>query len=584
MNSSYVASASHLCKTFSGSAAKMPVQALSDITLSIPAKQITAFIGPDGAGKTTFIRLLCGLMKPTSGTLSVLDRDITAEPQAVQDRLSYMPQRFGLYEDLSVQENLDLYADLHGVPKNIRQKRFAKLLDMTALSPFADRLAGKLSGGMKQKLGLACTLIRTPHLLLLDEPTAGVDPLSRRELWQILQQLVAEEHISVIISTAYMEEAARCQHVFILHQGRILASGTPDELLAYARGKCFSVMPPPGMTARIVQAALLQDKTHIWDAVPEGGRVRFIVRSSQSLSQTALWHDFPDSSLQPEEARLEDSVMMLLQQTNPPDAGQSLFLPASSCRPDNAPIDIEVRDLVRKFGSFTAVDKTSFTVRRGEIFGLLGPNGAGKSTTFRMLCGLLPASAGYISVAGVDLRHSRAQARANIGYVAQKFSLYTALSVQENLEFFGKAYGLNNARLRERIAAVVKQFGLTSCLHKSAGELPGGYKQRLSMAAALLHEPHILFLDEPTSGIDPLARRLFWQQITALAASGTTIVITTHFMEEAEYCDRIMIQDQGRMIALGTPEAIRRRGRSQTMNDAFIHIVEDMRRKEEMSL
>jgi ABC-2 type transport system ATP-binding protein len=244
-------------------------------------------------------------------------------------------------------------------------------------------------------------------------------------------------------------------------------------------------------------------------------------------------------------------------------------------------IEIEVRDLVRKFGNFTAVDNTSFQVRRGEIFGLLGPNGAGKSTTFRMLCGLLPATSGFLSVAGVNLRTARAQARANVGYVAQKFSLYGTLSVKENLEFFGGAYGLTRQQIRTRMAELLQQFGLTDQVLQPAGTLPGGYKQRLSMAAALMHRPRILFLDEPTSGIDPLARRTFWRQITALAATGTTIIITTHFMEEAEYCDRIMIQDQGRMLAIGTPAEIRRSGSSRTMNEAFIAIVEQARADKE---
>ena len=245
---------------------------------------------------------------------------------------------------------------------------------------------------------------------------------------------------------------------------------------------------------------------------------------------------------------------------------------------------IEVHDLVRRFGDFTAVDHTSFNVYKGEIFGLLGPNGAGKSTTFRMLCGLLPASSGTASVAGVNLRTARAQARAHIGYVAQKFSLYGTLSVKENLFFFGGAYGLPFRQIQERIEAVTRQFGLEAVADADADTLPGGYKQRLSMAAALLHNPPILFLDEPTSGIDPLARRTFWRQITALASEGTTVIITTHFMEEAEYCDRMMIQDQGRMIAIGTPDEIRHQGGdSPTMNEAFIHIVEAGRRRQETS-
>lgn len=576
-----VVSASHLCKTFSSALANQPVHALSDLTLSIYDGQMTALIGPDGAGKTTLIRLFCGLMAPTSGSLSVLGLDTATHAQDIQAAISYMPQRFGLYENLSVQENLDLYADLHGIPQDIRKKRFDELLDMTALAPFTSRLVGNLSGGMKQKLGLVCTLVRTPQLLLLDEPTAGVDPLSRRELWHILQHLVTEEHISVIVSTSYMEEAARCQQIFLLHQGRILTSGAPKDLLSCACHRCFSVKPPAAVPARLLQSLLLKDKDKVWDAVPEGGRVWFCVRSTQSLPNLTIFQQFPNLTVAPERERLEDSVMIQLRQADEATGTESVPMPSTTIGLDkNAPIDIEVRSLCRRFGHFTAVADTSFSVHRGEIFGLLGPNGAGKSTTFRMLCGLLPASSGYLSVAGVDLRHSRSQARAKIGYVAQKFSLYATLSVQENLEFFGRAYGLRGKKLHDRISAVVDQLGLHQCVHQTAGDLPNGYKQRLSMAAALLHEPRILFLDEPTSGIDPLARRTFWQQITALAASGTTVIITTHFMEEAEYCDHILIQDQGRMIAFGTPEEIRRRGYGHSMNDAFIHIVEEMRRNE----
>ncbi|MCH4179475.1 MAG: ATP-binding cassette domain-containing protein [Megasphaera sp.] len=572
----------NLCKTFHDVVTGSPVEALHQINMEIEPGQLTALIGPDGAGKTTFLRLLCGLMSPTAGTLSVLGMDVTRHPQAIQDQLSYMPQKFGLYEDLSVQENLRLYADLHGVPAAMRQARFDRLLRITGLSSFTNRPAGKLSGGMKQKLGLACTLVRSPKLLLLDEPTVGVDPLSRRELWAILQELTAEEHISVFVSTAYMDEAALCQQVYILHQGHLLDKGSPAELLHASDGCTFMLRPPAGVPARILQAALLDDAEHVVDAVPASGEVRFSVTSPTVLSGLNAYRYFDTLHPRPIPAVLEDSFMKLLRAVShePRDThGFELDYGAGTAISDK--IEIEVRDLVRKFGNFTAVDNTSFQVRRGEIFGLLGPNGAGKSTTFRMLCGLLPATSGFLSVAGVNLRTARAQARANVGYVAQKFSLYGTLSVKENLEFFGGAYGLTRQQIRTRMAELLQQFGLTDQVLQPAGTLPGGYKQRLSMAAALMHRPRILFLDEPTSGIDPLARRTFWRQITALAATGTTIIITTHFMEEAEYCDRIMIQDQGRMLAIGTPAEIRRSGSSRTMNEAFIAIVEQARADKE---
>lgn len=559
------------------------IVALSQFSLTAEAGKLTALIGPDGAGKTTFLRMVCGLLFPTEGSLRVLGIDVAKEPRLVQEWLGYMPQKFGLYEDLTCQENLDLYADLHGIPQEERQDRFARLLAMTGLTPFTGRLAGKLSGGMKQKLGLACTLVRSPQLLLLDEPTVGVDPLSRRELWAILKQLAAEENISVLVSTAYMDEAELCSQVFIVNEGRLLSQGAPEELRQIAAGRCFVMTPPPDVAPRILQAALLDDTDHVMDAVPESGKVRFSLRHAEEVAQLKAYSHFPDLTAEPVSPRLEDSFMILLknaeEETERARQEMDAFALDYTRKTEiSEAVEIEVKDLVRKFGDFTAVDNTSFQVHTGEIFGLLGPNGAGKSTTFKMLCGLLPATSGQLSVAGMNLRTARAQARGNIGYVAQKFSLYGDLSVQENLEFFGGVYGLGWKKLTERMEAVIAQFSLQDHLSMAAGDLPGGYKQRLSMAVGLIHQPRILFLDEPTSGIDPLARRVFWRQITALAAAGTTIIITTHFMEEAEYCDRIMIQDQGRMLILGTPQSVRQQGGgSETMNEAFIAIVEQNR-------
>ncbi|WP_317205840.1 ATP-binding cassette domain-containing protein [Janthinobacterium sp.] len=553
-----------LCKSFAAPGGKGKLAALDGVTLEIAAGTLTALVGPDGAGKTTLLRLAAGLMTADAGSLAVLGLDAATQAQAIQNRISYMPQRFGLYEDLSVRENLDLYADLHGVPAAARRERYARLLHMTDLARFTTRPAGQLSGGMKQKLGLACALVRSPELLLLDEPSVGVDPLSRRELWQIIQQLVGEEGLSVIVSTAYMDEAQRCERVLVLRAGRLLAQGSPAQLRAGAAGLVYLATPAGGEPARTLQARLLDDPETI-DAVPQGGRVRLIRRAAPSAALLA------GATVEPAEAGLEDGFMTLLRATD----GAPPAVAAPPAAPANGEVVIEVRELVRRFGAFTAVDSTSFAVRRGEIFGLLGPNGAGKTTTFRMLCGLLPASSGYLRVAGVDLRHARAEARRKIGYVAQKFALYGTLSVLENLQFFGGAYGLYGKALAARVSAVLREFALEGREHTPSGHLPGGFKQRLAMAAALLHEPEILFLDEPTSGADPLARRAFWRRITALAAAGTTVIITTHFMEEAEYCDRIVIQDAGRVLALGTPREVRRQGGDVAdMDAAFIAIVE----------
>ncbi|WP_207816356.1 ATP-binding cassette domain-containing protein [Pseudomonas sp. 50_B] len=556
--------------------------ALEQVSLEVPSGKLSALVGPDGAGKTTLLRMIAGLLKADEGLLKVLGLDVAADPQQVQDLISYMPQKFGLYEDLTIQENLELYADLHGVRAQQREERFSRLLQMMDLTRFRDRLAGQLSGGMKQKLGLACTLVRSPQLLLLDEPTVGVDPLSRRELWSIIEQLIEQENLTVLISTAYMDEAQRCAQVFVLYQGRLIAQGPPAQLCHLAQGLCYGVGPEAGTPARLLQARLLDDNEHIIDAVPEGGMVRFI-RSAQVPLQ-AIPSLAGQASPQALEARLEDGFMVLLRQQvgSVASLDEPAQVPASDGQGDVASgraVVIEVRDLVRKFGDFTAVASTSFEVLKGEIFGLLGPNGAGKTTTFRMLCGLLPASSGHLEVAGVNLRTARAAARRKIGYVSQKFALYANLSALENLRFFGGAYGLHGAKLKARVALMLEQFDLDEHKHLRSGELPGGYKQRLAMAVALLHEPQILFLDEPTSGIDPLARRAFWRRITALAQSGTTIVITTHFMEEAEYCDRIVIQDAGRLLALGTPEQVRHQGSESLadMNSAFIAVVERAR-------
>lgn len=550
------------------------VCALDDISVEMPRGTLTALVGPDGAGKTTLIRMAAGLLQADRGELRVLGIDVAAAPQQVQNRIGYMPQRFGLYEDLSVQENLDLYADLHGVTAAERERRHPQLMQMTALQPFVRRLAGQLSGGMRQKLGLACTLVCSPELLLLDEPTVGVDPLSRRELWAIIEQLVRQEGLTVFLSTAYLHEAERCAQVIVLHDGRVLAQGAPDRVSALAAGRSFLAAVPSGRNARVFQSQLL-DTPGIVDAVPQGGHVRF-VRGAAAAEQAVLG-DVAVTATQP---RLEDGFMMLLRQQS---SSTRATPPISLGRPlqqHGGETVVKVRDLLRQFGRFTAVDHVSFEVRRGEIFGLLGPNGAGKTTTFRMLCGLLPASGGTLEVAGKDLRFARAAGRQRIGYVAQKFSLYGQLSVGENLEFFASAYGLRGTIRGERIAWAMEQFDLRALAKLPSGQLPGGYKQRLAMAAALLHQPDLLFLDEPTSGADPLARRDFWQRITALAAQGVTVIVTTHFMEEAEYCDRVVILDSGRLLAQGTPEEVRRQaasGHELSMEEAFIGIVEKMR-------
>jgi ABC-2 type transport system ATP-binding protein len=566
---------SDLRKVFRAPGKGGEVRALDGVSIEVRAGELTALVGPDGAGKTTLIRLMAGLLTADGGSLRVLDIDPAVEPQQIQDRIGYMPQKFGLYEDLSVQENLDLYADLHGVSAEERVRRYPQLMQMTNLGRFTARLAGRLSGGMKQKLGLACTLVRSPELLLLDEPTVGVDPLSRRELWAIVEQLVHEQGLTVLMSTSYLDEAERAARVVVLHRGKALAQSEPAAVTRVAARHSVVLDPGPGNSARSLQAKLLDDPQVI-DAVPDGGLVRLVCASESKPGEVVA--GLEATGVEP---RFEDGFMMLLRGMATHEAGADIRLQRPLAATDESAV-VEVRDLLKRFGDFTAVDHVSFDVRRGEIFGLLGPNGAGKTTTFRMLCGLLPPSGGVLKVAGVDVRRAGAAARTRLGYVAQKFSLYGALTVRENLEFFASAYGLRGAQRRERIDWAMRQFDLEHHENAPSGELPGGFKQRLAMGAALLHEPDILFLDEPTSGADPLARRAFWRRITALAEQGVTVIVTTHFMQEAEYCDHIAIMDSGRVLARGSPAEIRQlarasEGRQASMEDAFIAVVEAAR-------
>jgi len=553
------------------------VQALRDVSLQARCGQVTGLVGADGAGKTTLIRTAAGLIVPTAGSVTVLGLDSVVHTIEIQSRVGYMPQKFGLYQDLTVAENMDLYADLQGVPRSERKDRYRRLLKMTGLGPYTRRMAGALSGGMKQKLGLACSLIKSPQMLLLDEPTVGVDPVSRRELWKIVYELVERDGIGVLLSTAYLEEAERCDHVVVLHEGEKLAQGTPKEFKEQVGKRVVLVDPAPGIKPRRIHTHLV-GREHIVDATIRSGRVRVV---TDALGTEAVADALPEQwpvTIKSTPSTFEDAFMTLIPHRESRFQINTVEEPSGKAVRKEEVV-VRTRELQKSFGDFEAVKRLTFEVRRGEIFGLLGPNGAGKSTTFRMLCGLLEVSAGQISVAGHNLRHSRSRARSRLGYMAQQFSLYGQLSVQENLRFFGKAYGFGGNRLRLRMEWAFSEFGLEKWRDKAAGQLPGGYKQRLAMAAALLHQPDILFLDEPTSGVDPLARREFWLRINGFAEQGVTVVVTTHFMEESEYCDRILIMSQGENLAMGTPSEIRALARSEenpepTIEDAFIALTE----------
>jgi ABC-type multidrug transport system ATPase subunit len=550
--------------------------AIDRLSARVGRGQVTGIVGPDGAGKTTLLRLFAGLLLPNCGRVNVCGADTRTDLEAVRQHVSYMPQRFGLYEDLTVQENLDLYADLRNVVSLERRRTYARLLEFTGLAPFTGRLAGALSGGMKQKLGLACALIRAPRVLLLDEPSVGVDPISRRELWKMVYELV-DQGIGVVWSTSYLDEAERCAFVYLLHEGKALYEGPPRELTARVDGRSFLVAGAGQAGRQLLARALARPE--ILDGVIQGSAVRLVTRTgARPPTPSDLGTDHAE--IKPTPPRFEDAFVDLLG-GRAQDSSSLTGAPAQTAG-GPAPV-VEVKGLTKKFGEFTAADQITFHIGRGEIFGLLGPNGAGKSTTFKMMCGLLRPTAGVARVAGLDLYQAGGAARARVGYMAQKFSLYGDLSVRQNLDFFAGVYGLAHARRREQVERVIAAFRLRPYRDSNAGELPLGFKQRLALACAIMHEPAVLFLDEPTSGVDPLTRREFWSHINGMVERGVTVMVTTHFLDEAEYCDRIALVYRGHIIAEGSPDALKERVRAAarpepTLEDAFIELVEEFDR------
>ena len=536
------------------------------------------------------MRLTAGLLRPTEGRIEAGGFDSAQQSAQLHEILGYMPQRFGLYEDLTVMENLKLYADLRGVTGKAREDAFERLLQFTDLKRFTTRAAGRLSGGMKQKLGLACALIKKPRLLLLDEPSVGVDPISRRELWRMVRELVDDE-MAVVWSTAYLDEAEQCDEVILINEGDLLFSGSPHELTDRVKGRVLLVEGlPPEARRRVLTQALAHES--VMDGVVQGSMLRLVKRNGADTPapvQLGIPDDesivnAPAIRIKPTQTRFEDAFIDIL---GGGPGGHSLL--AERMPPvadDGAPV-VVAEGLTKRFGTFTAVIDNSFKIHRGEIFGLLGPNGAGKSTTFKMMCGLLEPTEGHGEVAGVDLRKSASKARARLGYMAQKFSLYGDLSVAQNLQFFSGIYGLAGRERRLAIDMVIEVFSLTPYLKATAKDLPLGYKQRLSLACAVMHRPDVLFLDEPTSGVDPITRREFWTHINGLVEKGVTVLVTTHFMDEAEYCDRIGLIYRGRKIAEGPPDTLKEQTRSAenpdpTLEDAFIELVRqsDLERSE----
>ncbi|MBS0234049.1 MAG: ribosome-associated ATPase/putative transporter RbbA [Proteobacteria bacterium] len=489
------------------------VLALDHVSLHIPKSCIVGLIGPDGVGKSSLLSLVSGARKIQAGSVIVLDADMTraAEREAICPRIAYMPQGLGknLYPDLSVRENIEFFARLFGQARAEREERIADLLHSTGLTPFGDRPAKKLSGGMRQKLGLCCALIHDPDLLILDEPTTGVDPLSRRQFWQLIGRMRARQaEMSVIVATAYMEEAEQFDWLVAMDGGKILASGAPLELKAKT-------------ASNTIEKAFIS-----------------LLPASQKVGHREL-------KIPP---RRDDG---------------------------NEPV-IVARGLTRRFGDFTAVDHVSFNIGRGEIFGFLGSNGCGKTTTMKMLTGLLPSTEGSATLLGRPIDAEDMNSRKRVGYMSQSFSLYTELTVRQNLELHARLFHLPRDEMEQRIRYLLWRFGLTHYVDKLAEDLPLGIRQRLSLAVAVVHEPEVLILDEPTSGVDPIARDNFWELLIDLSRkNGVTIFVSTHFMNEAARCDRVALMNAGRVLAMDTPANLVKARGAATLEQAFIEYLEE---------
>ncbi len=549
-----------LCKVYT--TRRGPVEAVRELTLEVYPGEIFGLVGPDGAGKTTTIQMLCGLLTPTSGEVTVMGVDVVRNPEALGGKVGYMSEGFTLYGTLSVEENLDFFAELYQVPPDVARARKERLLHFARLEEARRRRAEHLSGGMKKKLALACTLVHQPRLLFLDEPTTGVDPVSRQEFWKLLYEFLAEG-ITIFVTTPYMDEAERCHRVALMRQGRIVALETPEALKSMIPGVAVDLIARPQVRA----VASLRRTPGVAQVQVFGERLHLLLRDGDRLAGE-LPRRLGQEGITVEEVQvttpsLEDVFIAAIEELRVAEKRQRPPIPlpqheAGEPLPrDGNAVAVRAEGLTKHFGRVLAVDNMSFTVRRGEIFGFLGPNGSGKTTTIRMLCGLLPPSAGRATVAGHDVVRERARMKAHIGYMSQKFSLYNDLTVGENIRLYGDLYDLPRDRFEARRRWVLEMAGLEGKEHLLTGELSGGWKQRLALGCAILHEPEVLFLDEPTSGVDPISRRDFWDLIFTLAAQGVTVFVTTHYMDEAEHCHRLGLIYRGRLIALGSPAQLR---------------------------
>lgn len=533
--------------------------AVADVYVAVERGEVFGVIGPNGAGKTTLIQLLTGLLDCTAGRAMVLGFDAARATEAIRERIGYISQEFTLYGTLTVEENLDFFADLHRVPSDLRARRKEELLRWSRLQPFRQRRAVNLSGGMQKKLHLCCALIHRPEILFLDEPTTGVDPVSRRELWEILYDLVAEG-LTLFVATPYMDEADRCHRVALMDQGRILRCASPAALREDLKETVLELRADPLNLAMETmrqgslpgRSYLMGDRLHILS--PEGEETPVRIRRVLEANGVRV------KSLHRISATMEDVFLSLLAVAK----GEKLARPAGIVQGVGRKHDqglaenaIRLEGLTKSFECFVAVDGVSLSVRRGEVFGFLGPNGSGKTTTIRMLCGLLLPTAGRAEILGHDIVAKVHQVKRRIGYMSQRFSLYRDLNVGENLDFFAGSYGVPRNRRLERKAWVLEMAGLSGLEGRLVRELSGGVRQRLALGCALLHEPEILFLDEPTGGVDPISRREFWDLIGALASQGITIFVTTHYLDEAENCHRLGLMYRGRLVAQGSPAELK---------------------------
>jgi len=527
------------------------VEAVRGIDLDVASGEIFGLIGPDGAGKTSTFQILGGVLEATSGSAQLLGRP-AREARAL---VGYLTQAFSLYPDLSVTENLRYVGDLRHVPVPEIERRGHHYLTLFGMDPFAGRLAGRLSGGMKQKLALACALVAEPRILLLDEPTTGVDPVSRREFWDALAQL-SSQGITIVLATPYLDEAERCHRVALMHEGRIHRTGTPAQLrqaLGLQRLEVRAADLRRAETA-LAAAAGIADVQRFGDRLDV--MVSDVAAGARDIRETLAAAELAIESMRPAAPTLENTFVAVLRGLQG-EQRASAFPGARDAGPPAATTAIGARGLRKRFGAFEAVRGLDLAVRYGEVYGLLGANGAGKTTTIKMLCGLLEPSDGEVRLAGEAGRLRSEQVRQQVGYMSQRFSLYDDLTIDENLDFFAGVYRVPPAWRAARKRWVLDFAGLAGRGGQLTGSLPGGWKQRVAFGAAIMHEPRVLFLDEPTSGVDPIARRVFWAMINQLADRGTAILVTTHYLEEAEQCNRLGFMVAGELVAEGTPSGVK---------------------------